>query len=206
MVLSNLKKQPKIPIATSGQNVNVKDLTTSELLELRRKLAKRINQRMLRLENKGLTQGGAYADYQDILNRFFDGAKRIPENEKIFKHLPRTEVQVMQKLLKEKTSTVQGWNEVMSKRVETMYQRYGLRFKNNQELADFIRSLEFQELSTLYDSKQALRILNKSGYEISELKKILSEFRDRQDRNKANDIAIALGFKSEADTLKYKGK
>lgn len=68
-----MKKQTKIPLATSGQNVNVKSLTTAELLQLRRKLAKRINQRMVRLEAKGLTQGGAYSDYQDLLNRFLEG-------------------------------------------------------------------------------------------------------------------------------------
>lgn len=201
-----MKRQSKIPLATSGQNVNVKTLTTSELLQLRRKLAKRINQRMVRLEAKGLTQGGAYADYQNILNRFFGGANRIPENLNIYKHLPRTEVSAMQKLLKEKTSTVQGWNEVMSARVQTMYERYGIRFKSNQELADFIRSIEFKELSALYSSKQALRIINKSGYDISELKNILDEFRGLQDRSKASEIAKALGFKSEAEALKYKGE
>lgn len=199
-------KQSKIPLATSGQNVNVKTLTTSELLQIRRKLAKRINQRMRRLESKGLTQGGAYEDYKDLLNRFFGGAERIPENMKIYKKLPRTEVSAMQKLLKEKTSTVQGWNEVMTARVQTMYERYGIRFKSNQELADFIRSIEFKELSALYSSKQALRIINKSGYDISELKNILDEFRGLQDRSKASEIAKALGFKSEAEALKYKGK
>lgn len=201
-----MKRQSKIPLATSGQNVNVKTLTTSELLQLRRKLAKRINQRMVRLEAKGLTQGGAYADYQNILNRFFGGAKRIPENLNIYKHLPRTEVTAMQRLLKEKTSSVQGWNEVMNARVQTMYERYGISFKSNQELADFIRSIEFKELSALYSSKQALRIINKSGYDINELKNILDEFRGLQDRSKASEIAKALGFKSEAEALKYKGK
>ena len=122
-----MKKQSKIPLAASGQNVNVKTLTTAELLQLRRKLAKRINQRMRRLESKGLTQGGAYAEYQDLLNRFFEGAERLPENMKIYKKLPRTEVSAMQKLLKKKTSTVQGWNEVMEARVQTIYKKYGLR-------------------------------------------------------------------------------
>ena len=72
-----MKRQSKIPLATSGQNVNVNMLTTPELLKLRRKLAKRINQRMLRLEKKCFTaeRGGAYADYQDLLNRFFEHQK-----------------------------------------------------------------------------------------------------------------------------------
>ena len=201
-----MKRQSKIPLATSGQNVNVKTLTTSELLQLRRKLAKRINQRMLRLEAKGLTQGGAYADYQNILNRFFGGAKRIPENLNIYKHLPRTEVSAMQKLLKEKTSTVQGWNEVMAVRVQTMYVRYGVKFKNNFELADFINSLEFEAMKKSYDSKQLLRMIENSGMTPDEVKEAYNSFVRKQDRNTATEIAKILGFKNESEALKYKGK
>lgn len=196
----------KIPLATSGQNVNVKALTTSELLQLRRKLAKRINQRMVRLEAKGLTQGGAYADYQNILNRFFGGSKRIPENLNIYKNLPRTEVTAMQRLLKEKTSTVQGWNEVMESRVQTMYKKYGVQFKNNYELYDFINSLEFEALSRLYSSKQALRLIEHSKMTLDEVRYLLNRFRYSISKDNASIIAEELGFKSEAEALKYKGK
>lgn len=201
-----MKRQFKIPLATSGQNVNVKTLTTSELLHLRRKLAKRINQRMVRLEAKGLTQGGAYADYQNILNRFFGGAKRIPENLNIYKHLPRTEVSAMQKLLKEKTSTIQGWNEIMDARVQTMYDRYGVKFKNNFELADFINSLEFEAMKKCYDSKQLLRMIENSAMTPDEVKEAYHSFVRKQDRNTATEIGKMLGFKNESEALKYKGK
>lgn len=201
-----MKRQSKIPLVTSGQNVNVKTLTTSELLQLRRKLAKRINQRMIRLEKKGLTQGGAYADYQDILNRFFRGAKRIPENLNIYKHLPKSEVSAMQKLLKEKTSTVQGWNEVMTARVQTMYDRYGIKFKNNFELADFINSLEFEAMKKSYGSKQLLRMIENSAMTLNEVKEAYHSFVGKQDKNTATEIAKMLGFKNESEALKYKGK
>lgn len=197
--------QPKIPLATAGLYNNVNLMTISEQLELRRKLAKRINQRMIRLEKKGLTRGGAYADYQDILNKFFGGAKRIPENKNIYKHLPRSELKAMQLLLKEKTSTVQGWNEIMDARVRTIKERYGIEFQDNYELYDFITSLEFQNLSKLYDSKQALRLIAHSQEDIDDIKKMLSHFRDLTDRNKADIIAKKLGFSGEAEALKYKG-
>lgn len=196
---------PKIPLATSGLYINVNLMTTSEQLELRRKLAKRINQRMVRLEKKGLTKGAAYADYQDILNKFFGGAKRIPENKNIYKHLPRTELKAMQALLREKTSTVQGWHEIMDARVRTIKERYGIEFKSNYELYDFINSLEFKNLSKLYDSKQALRLIAYSQEDIDDIKKMLSQFRDSTDRNKADIIAKKLGFSGEAEALKYKG-
>ena len=197
--------QPKIPLATAELYKNVNLMTTSEQLELRRKLAKRINQRMVRLEKKGLTKGAAYADYQDLLNTFFGGVKRIPENKKIYKHLPRTELKALQALLKEKTSTVQGWNEIMNARVRTIKERYGIEFKDNYELYDFITSLEFKNLSKLYDSKQALRLIAHSQEDIDDVKKMLTQFRDSTDRNKADVIAKKLGFAGEADALKYKG-
>lgn len=161
---------------------------------------------MIRLERKGLTQGGAYADYQDILNRFFGGAKRMPENLNIYKHLPKSEVSAMQKLLKEKTSTVQGWNEVMEARVQTMYEKYGVQFKNNQELYDFINSLEFEALSRLYSSKQALRLIEHSKMTLDEVRYLLNRFRYSTSKDNASIIAEKLGFKSEAEALKYKGK
>lgn len=197
--------KPKIPLATAGVYSNINLMNTSEQLELRRKLAKRINQRMLRLEKKGLTKGGAYADYQDLLNKFFGGAKRIPENKNIYKSLPRTELKAMQSLLKEKTSSVQGWNEVMEARVRTIKERYGVEFRDNYELYDFITSLEFKNLSKLYDSKQALRLIAHSQEDIDDVRKMLSQFRDSTDANKANIIAKKLGFSGEAEALKYKG-
>lgn len=197
--------QPKIPLATSGLNININLLNTSEQLELRRKLAKRINQRMVRLEKKGLTKGAAYADYQDLLNKFFGGVKRIPENKNIYKYLPRTELKALQALLREKTSTVQGWNEIMDARVRTIKEKYGIEFKDNYELYDFITSLEFKNLSKLYDSKQALRLIAHSQEDIDDVKKMLTQFRDSTDRNKADVIAKKLGFAGEADALKYKG-
>lgn len=197
--------QPKIPLATSELNININLLNISEQLELRRKLAKRINQRMVRLEKKGLTKGAAYADYQDLLNKFFGGVKRIPENKNIYKYLPRTELKALQALLREKTSTVQGWNEIMDARVRTIKEKYGIEFKDNYELYDFITSLEFKNLSKLYDSKQALRLIAHSDKDIDDVKKMLSQFRDSTDRYKANAIAKKLGFSGEAEALKYKG-
>lgn len=201
----------KIPLVRSGENINVNKLTTKELLNLRRKLAKRLNQRMKRLEDKGFTaeRGGAYADYQDLLNRFFGGAKRVPENLTTFgKGTFKSQVKALQKILKEKTSTVQGWREVIDKRLETFKVKYGIDFKSNNEMFDFIRSEEFKKVASLYDSKQALRIIGKKqsdGADIDEIQESLKEFRSKTDRNVAEQIALKLGFTSEASALKYRG-
>lgn len=201
----------KITLERSGENTNLNKLTTKELLNLRRKLAKRLNQRMKRLEDKGFTaeRGGAYAGYQDLLNRFFGGAKRVPENLTTFgKGTFKSQVKALQKILKEKTSTVQGWREVIDKRLETFKVKYGIDFKSNNEMFDFIRSEEFKKVASLYDSKQALRIIGKKqseGADIDEIQESLKEFRSKTDRNVAEQIALKLGFTSEASALKYRG-
>ena len=206
-----MKRQPKITLARSGENINVNKLTTTELLKLRRKLAKRLNQRMKRLEDKGFTaeRGGAYADYQDVLNRFFGGAKRIPENLTTWgKGTFKSQVKSLQKILKEKSSTVQGWREVIDKRSETFKIRYGIAFKNDKEMLDFFRSEEFRMVAILFDSKQAIRLIAKKqsdGLDIDEIRESLKEFRSKTDRNIAEQIALRLGFSSEVDALKYKG-
>ena len=101
-----MPKNPKIPTTSRGLNVNPNMLTTLEALQLRRQLAKRLNQRMRRLKAKGFDSevGGAYADYQDLLARFFPGRSTIPENleNEKYKGLPRTQVKAIQKILKEK--------------------------------------------------------------------------------------------------------
>lgn len=206
-----MKRQSKIPLVRSGENINVNKLTTKDLLNLRRKLAKRLNQRMKRLEDKGFTaeRGGAYADYQDLLNRFFGGAKRVPENLTTWgKGTFKSQVKALQKILKEKTSTVQGWREVIDRRLETFKIKYGINFESDKEMFDFIHSEELKKVATLYDSKQALRIIGKKqrdGTDIDEIRESLAEFRAKTDRNVAEQIALSLGFKSEADALKYRG-
>lgn len=200
----------RLVLSHVGENVNVRCLTTREVLDLRQKLAKRINQRMLRLEKAGFTekQGGAYADYLDILNRFYGGKKRIPENRNIFKSRPESEVKAMQALLKEKTSTVQGWYEVLEKRKKKLSE-YGIEFKDTTEMSLFFKSYAFDLISRLYSSKQAISFVGKSLREsdASDIKEILlklEEFRGRTDPDLADDVARSLGFKGEIDALKYK--
>ena len=51
-----MPKNPKIPTTSKGLNVNPNMLTTMEALQLRRQLAKRLNQRMRRLKARVLMQ------------------------------------------------------------------------------------------------------------------------------------------------------
>lgn len=205
-----MPKNPKIPTTSKGLNVNPKMLTTLEALQLRRQLAKRLNQRMRRLKAKGFDSdvGGAYADYQDLLARFFPGRSTIPENldNEKYKGLPRTQVKAIQKVLKEKSSTVQGWNEIIDQRQKTLSREYGINFKSKEEMKLFFKSEVWKWMQLFYDSKQTMRIISHK-LDSSTVKKIiedLEQFRERTDEEMADVIAKQLGFSGEAEALKYR--
>lgn len=205
-----MPKNSRIPTTSKGLNVNPNMLTTAEALQLRRQLAKRLNQRMRRLKAKGFNSdvGGAYADYQDLLVRFFPGRSTIPENleNEKYKGLPRTQVKAIQKVLKEKSSTVQGWIEIIDKRQKTLSDEYGITFKSKSEMKLFFKSEVWKWMQTFYDSKQTLRIISHK-LDKSTVKKIiedLEQFRGRTDNEMADVIAKQLGFSAEAEALKYR--
>lgn len=205
-----MPKNHKIPTTSKGLNVNPNMLTTLEALQLRRQLAKRLNQRMRRLKANGFDSevGGAYADYQDLLARFFPGRSTIPENleNEKYKGLPRTQVKAIQKILKEKSSTVQGWYEIIDKRQNTLSTEYGINFKSKEEMKLFFKSEVWKWLQQFYDSKQSMRIISHKldNSTVSKIIKDLDKFRERTDPEAANTIAKELGFSGEAEALKYR--
>lgn len=205
-----MPRNPKIPTTSRGLNVNPKMLTTLEALQLRRQLAKRLNQRMRRLKAKGFDSevGGAYADYQDLLVRFFPGRSSIPENleNEKYKGLPRTQVKAIQKILKEKSSTVQGWREIIDKRQKTLSIKYGINFKSKEEMKLFFKSEVWSSMQRFYDSKQTMRIISHKldNSTVSKIIKDLEKFRERTDSDAADAIAKQLGFSGEAEALKYR--
>lgn len=206
-------------ITTKGQSVDPYKINVKELARLYTSLAKRLNQRMLRLEKAGFTSesGGAYADYNVILKKF-GYKKRIREKIKLdysdrnvlYMQVSsmRKQVKMMQYILREKSSTVPGWNSIIKKRREKLSE-YGLEFKDTNEMSAFFQSYAFELISLLYSSEQAVEFVGKSlrdGDTMNEIISKLEEFRDRTDIDRADDVAKSLGFSGEAEALKYKYK
>lgn len=206
-------------ITTKGQDVDPYKINEKELARLYTSLAKRLNQRMVRLEKAGFTSesGGAYADYNVILKKF-GYKKRIREKIKLdysdrnvlYMQVSsmRKQVKLMQYILKEKSSTVPGWNSIIKKRREKLSE-YGLEFKDRSEMSAFFQSYAFELISLLYSSEQAVEFVGKSlrdGETMNEIISKLEEFRDRTDIDRADDVAKSLGFSGEAEALKYKYK
>lgn len=206
-------------ITTKGQDVNPYKINEKELARLYTSMAKRLNQRMVRLEKAGFTaeSGGAYADYNVILKKF-GYKKRIREKIKydysdrnvLYMQVSsmRKQVRMMQNVLKEKSSTVPGWKSIIEKRREKL-SAYGLEFKDTSEMSAFFQSYAFELISLLYSSEQAVEFVGKAlrdGDTMSEIISKLEEFRDRTDKDRADDVAKELGFSGEAEALKYKFK
>lgn len=206
-------------ITTKGQDINPYKINEKELARLYTSLAKRLNQRMVRLERAGFTSesGGAYSDYNAILKKFGYN-KRIREKinfdysdrNVLYMQLSsmRKQVQMMQNVLKEKSSTVPGWNSIIKKRREKLSE-YGLEFKDTSEMSAFFQSYAFELISLLYSSEQAVEFVGKALRDGDTMSKIISkleEFRDRTDIDRADDVAKELGFSGEAEALKYKYK
>lgn len=206
-------------ITTKGQDVNPYKINEKELARLYTSLAKRLNQRMVRLERAGFISesGGAHADYNVILKKFGYN-KRIREKIKLdysdrnvlYMQISsmRKQVQMMQNVLKEKSSTVPGWESIIKKRREKLSE-YGLEFKDTSEMSAFFQSYAFELISLLYSSEQAVEFVGKAlrdGDTMSEIISKLEEFRDRTDIDRADEVAKELGFSGEAEALKYKYK
>lgn len=203
-------------ITTKGQDINPYRLNEKELARLYTSLAKRLNQRMVRLERAGFVSesGGAYADYNAILKKFGYN-KRIREKIKLDysdwnvlymqTSSMRKQVKMMQNVLKEKSSTVPGWESIIKKRREKLSE-YGLEFKDTSEMSAFFQSYAFELISLLYSSEQAVEFVGKAlrdGGTMNEIISKLEEFRDRTDIDRADDVAKSLGFSGEAEALKY---
>lgn len=174
----------------------------NELYAIRKKLAKRLNQRMRRLESAGIDYGAIKIYKQDVA-RYYPGNKGFKESLGKTKGISvKHEISLLQNLLNLPTSTLQGIKKVRKKAMGTFEDRYNVKFKNVQQYEDFIASSTWKKLAELYGSATALDIIAKSQKSVSEIQKDVESFIAKTDRYTSSDIAKQLGFKSLPDALK----
>lgn len=178
----------------------------SELQQLRKKLAKRANQRILRLErSKSKITGekfntfGAVIDIYHYLGertRFREQYNAISDINSI-----RREITVLQGFLGRKTSLVSGIREIERKRINTFesgkwgykYKKTGvlnkpLHFSSTKEFYDFLNSETFrgllssgftsEQLIDIYDSAR-VRLNTEDDIVANEMSKALDEYRSK---------------------------
>lgn len=183
-------------------NPYLSNKSDKELYAIRKKLAKRLNQRMRRLEAVGIDYGAIKIYKQDVA-RYYPGNKGFKESLGKTKGISvKHEISLLQNLLNLPTSTLPGIKKIRKKAMGTFEDRYNVKFKNVQQYEDFIASSTWKKLDELYGSATALDIIAKSQKTVSEIQKDVEEFISKTDRYTSSDIAKELGFKSLPDALK----
>lgn len=173
-----------------------------DLYAIRKKLAKRLNQRMRRLESAGIDYGAIKIYKQDVA-RYYPGNKGFKESLGKTKGISvKHEISLLQNLLNLPTSTLPGIKKIRKKAMGTFENRYGVKFKNVQQYEDFINSDTWKKLDDLFGSGTALGIIAKSQKSVSEIQKDVEDFIAKTDKYTSSDIAKQLGFKSLPDALK----
>ena len=183
-------------------NPYLSNKSDKELYAIRKKLAKRLNQRMRRLEVAGI-EYGAIKIYKKDVARYYPGNKGFKESLGKTKGISvKHEISLLQNLLNLPTSTLPGIKKIRKKAMRTFEDRYNVKFKNVQEYEDFIASSTWKKLEELYGSGTALDIIAKSQKTVSEIQKDVEDFIAKTARYTSSDIAKQLGFKSLPDALK----
>lgn len=186
------------------QNFNpyLSNKSDKELYAIRKKLAKRLNQRMRRLEIAGIDYG-AIKMYREEVARYYTGNKGFKESLGKTKGISvKHEISLIQNLLNRPTSTLQGIHRIRKKAMNTFEEKYNVKFKNVQEYEDFIESETWKKMEDLFGSSTTLDIIATSNKTISQVRKSVEEFIKKADKYKSEDIAKELGFKSLSDALK----
>lgn len=183
-------------------NPYLSNKSDKELYVIRKKLAKRINQRARRLESEGIDYGAIKIYKQDVA-RYYPGNKGFKESLGKTRGISvKHEISLLQNLLNLPTSTLSGIKKIRKKAMGTFENRYNVKFKNVQQYEDFIASSTWKKLDELYGSATALDIIAKSQKSVSEIQKDVDSFIAKTDRYTSSDIAKQLGFKSLPDALK----
>lgn len=192
----------------------------SSLSALRRKLAKRANQRLVRLERatskitgEHYNEYGAAQNAYEYLSRLH--RNRFSEVQKPYQDLNalRHEIVVLQGFLGAKSSLVSGQREVERKRIAsfesgewgTKWKTQGIRnrpikFASNKEFYDFMSSSTARKLMSsgfTSDTVVELYDLTKEAKEeadvADELEKALAEFREKEKSINIKDLREILG-------------
>lgn len=164
---------PNIP----GTELKAADLSAASAASVLRQLAKRANQRLVRLERAGQTQyayGIAKKYLQDI------GRNRFAETEKRIKNLSRSqlssEINAAIEFLTAKTSTLSGIKAVQKSAVDRL-RAMGYNIDNGDFFA-FLKSDEYKAALRKITSDEIMRQLDEALYTGVSLDTIIADYRD----------------------------
>lgn len=183
-------------------NPYLSNKSDKELYAIRKKLAKRLNQRMRRLESAGIDYG-AIKMYREEIARYYAGNKGVKESLGKTKGISvKHEISLIQNLLNRPTSTLQGIRNIHRKAQHKFEEIYHVKFKNVSQYEDFIESKTWEKMEDLFGSGTTLDLIAVSQKSVEQIRKSVEDFIAKTDKYTSSDIAKQLGFKSLPDALK----
>ena len=202
-----------------------------ELQRMRRALAKRANQRIVRLE-RGASEVtgekwntfGAVTEVYDYLNRQKEGRTRFRESAKSFSdpQALKREITVLQGFLGRKSSLVSGMKEIEQKRISsfesgkwgTKWKKTGipnrpLHFTGNKEFYDFLNSETYKGLvSTGFTSEQIVELYDSARVKIGgdvEEDVVSNAMSDALEEYRSKGNASLKDLRKKMNSIKIKG-
>lgn len=183
-------------------NPYLSNKSDKELYAIRKKLAKRLNQRMRRLESAGIDYG-AIKIYKHDVSRYYPGNRGFKESLGKTRGISvKHEISLLQNLLNLPTSTLPGIKKIRKKAMGTFEDRYNVKFKNVSQYEDFIESKTWEKMEDLFGSGTTLDLIAVSQKTVEQIRKSVEDFIAKTDKYTSSDIAKQLGFKSLPDALK----
>lgn len=159
-----------------------KDVDIEEVRSIRRKLAKRANQRLRVLEKNKLTKNAyrvatRYTQQTRGKDRFSE-AKMVKADMGYLKQ----EILELERFLNSVTSTLTGYKKLEQQRLK-VFRDYGLKVKDTQEFFDFLDSEIYKQLANKAISSDILQefydtVKSKKDAKKEEIQKALEKFRE----------------------------
>lgn len=177
-----------------GKEVSIdiyrESMSLTDMQLLRRKLAKRANQRIVRLERasssitgEAFNEFGAVTDAYSYLERQKKGRKRFQERADAITDTMelRREISVLQGFLGSKTSLVSGIREIELQRIRTF--ESGNWGKTSRYTGKARREIKFASTKEFYEflGSKTFQGLKKSGYTSEQLVEIYDEARESEE-------------------------
>lgn len=174
------------------------DLSDEQVADRYSKLARRLNDRMRKMENWGITTD-ALEKYQMLVDDLTNGNKRLPK--KIPEAHARAALERVQNILETPGSSWKQTKEFALRGMKTFKEKYGVNFRDVKQYNDFWRSENVQKLKSVYGSLAAMKAAEMQNSDDDLMRGLANEFIE-SDELETDDMLEALGFESEADLLR----
>lgn len=175
------------------------DLTDEQAIQVRKTLARRLNDRMKVLQKHGITFG-AVEKYNLLIRDYYSGKSKIPEGVRPTSGIsPQAEVQKIQDILNMPTSSYYNVRKIAQKRMATMEERYGIKFENVDDYIGFWEYESWKNLSSVLGSKDAIRAIATRKRGMTEVLEDAEEYASKSD---VSGILESFGFNSRVGVLR----